>query len=151
MDGSVLFASILRQIGIDPILVLVPGHMFMGFYVDPDGKQADFLETTMIGQIPRSTDTPKESAGFGKTSTAIKGILEPAIDTGAGDKDSQQAFIAAIKTARQEYGQYFGDAGTAEKRSLYKSRTVRKEKANCQALPVAKARDMGVMPIGYQP
>lgn len=151
VDGSVLFASILRQIGIDPILVLVPGHMFMGFYVDPDGKQADFLETTMIGQIPSNTDTPKESAGFGKTPTAIKGILEPAIDTGAGDKDSQQAFIAAIKTARQEYGQYFGDAGTAEKRSLYKSRTVRKEKANCQALPVAKARDMGVMPIGYQP
>jgi len=151
VDGSVLFASILRQIGIDPILVLVPGHMFVGFYVDPEGKQPDFLETTMIGQMPRNTDTPKESASFGKTPTAIKGMLEPATDTGAGDKDCLAAFIAALKAAREEYGQYFGDAGTAEKRSLYKSRTVRKEKANCQALSVAKAREMGVMPIGYQP
>jgi hypothetical protein len=151
VDGSVLFASILRQIGIEPILVLVPGHMFVGFYVDPEGQQADFLETTMIGQIPSSANRPKESAGFGRNPSAIKGMLEPATDTGAGDKNSLDAFVTAVKAARGEYSEYFGEAGTAEKRSLYKSRTVRKEKANCQALPVAKAREMGVMPIGYQP
>lgn len=151
VDGSVLFASILRQIGIEPILVLVPGHMFMGFYVDPEGRQADFLETTMIGQVPSSENVPKESKGFGKNPTAIRGMLEPANDTGTGNKDSLDSFMAAIKAARGEYSQYFGDAGTAERHSLYKSRTVRKEKADCQAMPVAKARDMGVMPIGYQP
>jgi hypothetical protein len=158
VDGSVLFASILRQIGIEPILVLVPGHMFVGFYVDADGQQVDFLETTMIGNLPSSTSAPTEnekSAGFGRRPSAIKGILEPATDTGAGDKDSLQCFVAAIKAAREEYGQYFGDAGTAEKKSLYKykykSQTVRKDKANCQAIPVAQAREMGLMPIGYQP
>ena len=30
VDGSVLFASLLRSINIDPILVRTPGHMFVG-------------------------------------------------------------------------------------------------------------------------
>jgi hypothetical protein len=102
--------------------------MFMGFYVDPEGQQADFLETTMIGQIPSGTNTPKETAGFGKTPTAIKGILEPTTDTGAGDKDSLQAFVAAIKTARQEYGQYFGDAGSANNGLYIRAKPFEKRK-----------------------
>ena len=31
VDGTVLFASILRKIGIEPIIVLVPGHAYLGF------------------------------------------------------------------------------------------------------------------------
>ena len=34
VDGSVLFASLLRAINIDPILVRTPGHMFVGYYTD---------------------------------------------------------------------------------------------------------------------
>lgn len=52
-DGSVLLASILRKIDIEPYLVLVPGHMYLAF----DGNAADSeegsdpigLETTLIG------------------------------------------------------------------------------------------------------
>ena len=32
VDGSVLFASLLRAINIEPILVRTPGHMFVGYY-----------------------------------------------------------------------------------------------------------------------
>ena len=32
VDGSVLFASLLRSINIEPILVRTPGHMFVGYY-----------------------------------------------------------------------------------------------------------------------
>ena len=55
VDGSVLFASVLRKIGIDPMLILVPGHMFLGYVRDPelwellrqvifeeDGEDADY-------------------------------------------------------------------------------------------------------------
>jgi len=49
IDGTVLFASILRKIGIDPVIVLVPGHAYLGFYVDAAHKQAAYVETTMIG------------------------------------------------------------------------------------------------------
>ncbi|MFZ8431498.1 hypothetical protein ACO1MU_14375, partial [Staphylococcus aureus] len=48
IDGTVLFASILRKIGIDPLIVLVPGHAFLGFYLDGQRRQIAFLETTMM-------------------------------------------------------------------------------------------------------
>lgn len=51
VDGSVLFASMLRAIGIDPILVRIPGHMFVGFYLDSRHKKRMFLETTMLGNV----------------------------------------------------------------------------------------------------
>lgn len=49
VDGSVLFASVLRKVGIDPVLVLLPGHMMVGFYLDPEHQEIAFLETTMLG------------------------------------------------------------------------------------------------------
>jgi hypothetical protein len=54
VDGSVLFASILRKIDIAPFLVLVPGHMFMGFYLDSEQETPTFLETTMLGDAASS-------------------------------------------------------------------------------------------------
>ena len=34
VDGSVLFASLLKAINLNPVLVRVPGHMFVGYYTD---------------------------------------------------------------------------------------------------------------------
>lgn len=48
IDGAVLFASILRKIGIDPFIVLVPGHAFLGFYLDPQHHSVAYLETTAM-------------------------------------------------------------------------------------------------------
>jgi hypothetical protein len=49
LDGTVLFASLLELIGIKPLLVLVPGHAFVGWHTERDSDQYEFLETTMIG------------------------------------------------------------------------------------------------------
>jgi len=49
VDGSVLLASLLYKIGINPVLVHKPGHMFVGYYLDDAHKQIEFLETTMLG------------------------------------------------------------------------------------------------------
>jgi hypothetical protein len=50
VDGSVLMASILREIGINSYLLMVPGHCFLAFDL---GKGEDDeivgLETTMLG------------------------------------------------------------------------------------------------------
>lgn len=51
VDGSVLFASILRKVDINPKLVLVPGHMFLGFALDEAGENYAYLETTMLGDV----------------------------------------------------------------------------------------------------
>ena len=48
-----LFASLLYKIGIHPILVMKPGHMFVGYLLDEGHKQFEFLETTMFGAGPQ--------------------------------------------------------------------------------------------------
>ena len=60
VDGSVLIASLLRAINIDPILVRTPGHMFVGYYTDKSHKEANFLETTMIGDVDLDDFFPDE-------------------------------------------------------------------------------------------
>lgn len=60
VDGSVLFASLLRAINIDPVLVRIPGHMFVGYYTDSSHKDIHFLETTMIGDVNLDDYFPEE-------------------------------------------------------------------------------------------
>lgn len=60
VDGSVLFASLLRAINIEPILVRTPGHMFVGYYTDSSRKDMNFLETTMIGDVDLNDFFPDE-------------------------------------------------------------------------------------------
>ena len=50
-DGSVFLASILKKIGIYPILVIVPGHMYLGYYVNSTKTNLKLLETTMVGSV----------------------------------------------------------------------------------------------------
>lgn len=52
VDGSVLLASALMRAGIDPVLVVVPGHMFLGFYLDESKASLGFLDVSLLGQMP---------------------------------------------------------------------------------------------------
>lgn len=60
VDGSVLFASLLRAINITPVLVQTPGHMFVGYYTDAKRESITFLETTMIGDVELDDYFPEE-------------------------------------------------------------------------------------------
>jgi len=48
-DGSILFASVFRKIGIDPFLVFLPGHMMVGVWKDENHSGWVALETTILG------------------------------------------------------------------------------------------------------
>lgn len=77
VDGSVLFASLLRAINIVPILVRTPGHMFVGYYTDSAHKNMNFLETTMIGDVDLDDFFPDEqldSTMVGKTQNQMSRI-----------------------------------------------------------------------------
>jgi hypothetical protein len=50
VDASVLFCSILRRIGLRPVLLFRPGHCFAGFYDAPDSGRIIAFETTLLGQ-----------------------------------------------------------------------------------------------------
>ncbi len=49
IDGTVLFASLLKEISIDPIIVLIPGHSFIGWkeWDNSDTTDWSYVETTM--------------------------------------------------------------------------------------------------------
>lgn len=48
IDGTILFASLLEHIGIQPIIVLVPGHALVGWKPIPNSTKIVLLETTLI-------------------------------------------------------------------------------------------------------
>ena len=50
IDGAVLFASLFENIGLDPLIVLVPNHAFVGVKIAQNSNQAIFIETTMVGR-----------------------------------------------------------------------------------------------------
>lgn len=67
VDGSMLFASLLRAINITPVLVQMPGHMFVGYYTDSAKKNLTFLETTMIGDVDLDDYFPDEKLDSTRT------------------------------------------------------------------------------------
>ena len=48
IDGAVLFASLLEAISLNPALVIVPGHAFLGWETGRNSNEWKYLETTMV-------------------------------------------------------------------------------------------------------
>ena len=57
IDGTVLMASALEALGIEPLLILIPGHAFLGWRDAPGSAVVEFVETTMIGSQSFETAT----------------------------------------------------------------------------------------------
>ncbi len=49
IDSSVLIASVFERIGLRTLIVLVPGHAFVGYRTGKDGRATEYLETTLLG------------------------------------------------------------------------------------------------------
>ena len=62
VDGTVVFASILRAIGIAPVMALTRNHCFLGFYTSNKKDKLFYLETTMLSNsdIIDQAKTPEE-------------------------------------------------------------------------------------------
>jgi hypothetical protein len=126
VDGTVLFASVLRKLGIEPFLVVIPGHMFLGYDLNRDGTDYDFLETTMLGSEDITKYTKDDSlwgklklwSGLGKTQSTV----------------SRDSFLAASAVARKKWGEVqdkiFDDIEN-----------------DYQIIPISALRAAGVMPI----
>jgi hypothetical protein len=52
VDASVLFASVLRRIGLRPVLLFRPGHCFAGYYDAAEGGHIVAFETSSLGAEP---------------------------------------------------------------------------------------------------
>jgi hypothetical protein len=136
VDGSVIFASILRQIGIEPVLVVVPGHMFVGFFLDPsEDNSLVFLETTAMG----STDL-SQIASLKGLSGALQSGMEKISNkslTDAQIRASADSFLNAIARGNQTFKE--------------NQQSVLNQEGTSGLIEIRQARKRGVMPIAYQP
>ena len=62
IDACVFFASILRKIGLKPVIFVEPCHAYLGYYTDKNRRNIELLETTITSwvnfpQLDRSTDS----------------------------------------------------------------------------------------------
>ena len=128
VDGSVLFSSILKKIGLRPFLVSVPGHMYMGVYLNEDGDDFVGIETTMIGGSP-SDDQEVEGA------PEVIDQLAENLNEKVTESHAWKSFAGAVKTATDDLAknQEKMDAGDPE----------------YQTIDIQEARDQGIMPISY--
>ncbi|KQV53299.1 hypothetical protein ASC95_11155 [Pelomonas sp. Root1217] len=124
IDGTAVFASVLRKIGIEPIIVLIPGHAFLGFYTDPQHKHPVFLETTMLN----NANNPFHQQGPTKAGTALAKMLHA--DTHMND--SWASFQQALRVGQQNFEKAAPNFG---------------KQSGFVFLPVLKAREAGVQPL----
>ena len=90
-----LFASILRKISIEPFLVTVPGHMYVGFYLGAGKSQFVGLETTVLG-LPDVADEKKP--GEPAALTALRDKLDPAVRS----RRDWKTFAKALQTGTED-------------------------------------------------
>lgn len=93
VDGSVLIASVLRKIDIEPTLVLLPGHMLLAFDLDRTGGERAYLETTMLGEKRRSAD-PSEAQSQESAEDESFAHFEAAVERGFAQYLQAQAKLA---------------------------------------------------------
>lgn len=122
VDGSVLLASFMAKIGLKPFLVIVPGHMYVGVYLDKEEKDSIGLETTLIGNEVRK---PAE----------IKALRE-VLPEDAQQNSSLENFEAAV---------LMGSANLEKNAQEFEG-----DDPRYQITDIKTARDEGVMPIPYR-
>lgn len=94
VDGTVLFASILKKIGIRPILVTVPGHCFLGYYAnDTTTSNIQFLETTMMASKTFISNPKASVLKYGD-------LLSKAIPNGVKISESNKAYLLEFLNAK---------------------------------------------------
>ena len=130
VDGSVLFASILRKLGLRSFLVTVPGHMFMGVYLTADGDERVALETTMIGGREH-----EEKAAL-KAMDGLSGIRAK-LDKKTGESLAWKTFATAIALGTQNL-------------EKHKEKFEVDDEPQYQVIDVNEARKDGIMPIAYE-
>lgn len=89
VDGSVLLVSMLRKIGINAALVLQPGHCYLAFAADAEGKITLGIETTLIASV---LDEPEE----------VEELLDDAVEEDLRDEFSWPSFVKAIEIGTSE-------------------------------------------------
>jgi hypothetical protein len=126
VDGSVLFVSILQKIGIKSSLVLLPGHMMVGFWLDSTGQNYAVLEITML-----NAENIQNSRMDDKT-PIVEGLTW--LFDGSKKEFARNSFINALNQGLDEYNAHIDEF---------------KDLSNVQyeVIEIGECRKKGIMPI----
>lgn len=109
VDGTVLFASILKKMGIKPILITVPGHCFLGYYTNPNDTSLEsikFLETVMMAENTYisnpKTSTKKFADKYKTTVTEANKLLTNLLPKGTKLSEINKAYYLEFLEATME-------------------------------------------------
>lgn len=72
VDGVVMYASLFENLGMDPVVVLIPGHAYVGVRVAKNSSKYLFIETALTGRA--SFDVAVGSAQRGLAKLSAKDI-----------------------------------------------------------------------------
>lgn len=76
IDGVVLFASVFEKMGLRPVYVIVPGHIFVGVeLVKERPDQMLFIETTLVGQASFRQAVQAGSEAFKKAQAGKSSVV----------------------------------------------------------------------------
>lgn len=96
IDGAVLFASLFENIGLEPLIILIPGHAIIGVRTSPNSNEAFFIETTMVGRNIMQSILTLESTFKAALNEGSRVYAE------ALQRDPNSVIIIDIKKARSE-------------------------------------------------
>jgi hypothetical protein len=82
IDGVVTYASIFENLGLDPMVILVPGHAYVGVRAARGSQKFLFLETSLTGRA--SFDASMTAAERGLQNTPQKDVLKIGITEARG-------------------------------------------------------------------
>lgn len=92
LDGVVLVASLMRRLGLDPLLIIRPDHAYLGWWTMPRGQVKELAN--------RSQTIPYELLGFLETTAISKGFAQ-AIKMGQEKADQDRIYDQLFNPALQ--------------------------------------------------
>jgi hypothetical protein len=95
IDGAVLFASLFENIGLEPLIILIPGHAFVAVRTSPGATGTIFIETTLIGRSTLQSVLTMESTFDAAVKQGAKNY-EAAMKT-----NSKSVHVIDIKKTRE--------------------------------------------------
>lgn len=107
IDGTVMIASILRKIGINTRIVLVPGHAFLAIDLDPEAKRVVGLETTCLGQAKLALGVDFEAASKASFQQALDIGTQRLLDDAGrfgGTAPADAGYVIVDIGAARQYG-----------------------------------------------
>ncbi|MFH1780134.1 MAG: hypothetical protein ABH803_03245 [Candidatus Micrarchaeota archaeon] len=89
IDGTVLYAAIFEKIGLEPIIIIVPGHAFVAVRNDRNSSSVTFIETTATG-----------TKSFQEAAIAAEERYNQEMEDLRQGNNQSMAVIIDVKTAR---------------------------------------------------